>query len=70
MCLFKDAELNWVNTSIRLIPELIQLEIGISTSLYLPPMGTAGLLLLSVNGYYLEPCPPPKTTEITDLGSI
>jgi hypothetical protein len=40
---------------------------GISTNLYFPPMGTAGLLLVAVKGYNLEPAPPPKITEITFL---
>lgn len=55
MCLFREAELNCVSTYIRLISELMQLEIGISTNLYLPAMGTAGLDRLSVNGYSLDP---------------
>lgn len=55
MCLFSDAELNWVNTNMRLISELIQFDIGISTNLYLPAMGTAGFDLLAVRGYNLEP---------------
>ena len=38
----------------------MQLEIGISTNLYFPAIGTAGLDLLSVNGAKREPCPPPK----------
>jgi hypothetical protein len=47
--------------------ELIQLLIGISTSLYLPAMGTAGLDLLEVKGYNLVPAPPPRITAKTDL---
>jgi hypothetical protein len=38
----------------------MQLEIGISINLYLPAIGTAGLLLMEVKGYNLEPAPPPK----------
>jgi len=38
----------------------MQLLIGISTKRYLPAIGTAGLDLLAVNGYNLEPAPPPK----------
>ena len=66
MCLFNDAELNCVSTNILLRLELIQFEMGISTNLYLPAMGTAGLLLLAVKGYNLDPAPPPKTMAITD----
>ncbi len=62
MCLFSEAELNCVNTNMRLIPELIQFEIGISTNLYLPAIGTAGLLRLAVNGYKRVPAPPPRIT--------
>jgi hypothetical protein len=47
--------------------ELMQLEIGISTNLYLPAMGTAGLLLEEVSGYNLLPAPPPRITETRDL---
>jgi len=43
---------------------------GMSTKRYLPAIGTAGLLLLAVNGYNLDPDPPPNTIEITDLLSI
>jgi hypothetical protein len=60
MCLLREAELNCVSTNIRLMPEFIQLEMGISTSLYLPAIGTAGLLLLAVNGKRRVPAPPPK----------
>jgi hypothetical protein len=37
----------------------------ISTNLYLPPIGTAGFGSRFVNGYNLEPCPPPKIIAIT-----
>jgi hypothetical protein len=50
--------------------ELIQLEIGISTSRYLPAIGTAGLLRVDVNGYRREPAPPPRITATTDFVSI
>jgi hypothetical protein len=50
MCLFSDAELYIVNTNMRVIPEFKQFEIGMSTNLYLPAIGTAGLLLLVVSG--------------------
>ena len=70
MCLFNEAELNWVSTRILLRLELIQLEIGISTRRYLPAIGTAGLLLLAVKGYSLDPAPPPRTMAITDALSI
>lgn len=67
MCLFNEAELNWVNTYILLISEFMQLDIGMSTNLYLPAIGTAGLDLFSVNGYNLDPCPPPKIIPSTLL---
>jgi hypothetical protein len=66
MCLFKDAELNCVKTNMRLILELIQLLMGISTSLYLPAMGTAGFERAAVSGYNLVPAPPPRITAITE----
>jgi len=47
--------------------ELIQLEIGISTNLYFPAIGTAGLDLVAVSGYNLDPCPPPKIIDNTLL---
>ncbi|HKK89092.1 MAG TPA: hypothetical protein VJ917_09595, partial [Saprospiraceae bacterium] len=43
-----------------------QLEIGISTSLYFPAMGTAGLDLCLVNGFRRVPRPPPKMTATTE----
>jgi hypothetical protein len=60
MCWFNEAELNWVKTNIRLMSELIQFEIGMSTNLYFPAMGTAGFDRLSVKGAKRDPCPPPK----------
>jgi hypothetical protein len=45
------------------MPEFKQLEIGISTSLYLPAIGTAGLDRVAVKGYNLVPAPPPKITD-------
>jgi hypothetical protein len=45
--------------------EFKQLEIGISTKRYFPPIGTAGLERVSVKGYKREPCPPPKIIAIT-----
>jgi hypothetical protein len=50
--------------------EFKQLEMGISTSLYLPAMGTAGLLLVDVNGDNLDPAPPPSITAITFLSML
>jgi hypothetical protein len=47
----------------RLTPELMQFEIGISIKRYLPPMGTAGFERLFVNGYKRLPCPPPKIRQ-------
>jgi hypothetical protein len=52
-----------VSTNILLIPELRQLEMGISTSLYLPAMGTAGFEREEVKGCNLVPAPPPSITE-------
>ena len=43
MCRCSEAELNWVRTYTRRSPELMQLEMGTSTSRYLPPRGTARL---------------------------
>jgi len=40
---------------------------GISTNRYFPAIGTAGLLLLAVNGYNLVPAPPPNMTDKTSL---
>ena len=45
----------------------MQLLIGISTSLYLPAMGTAGLLRDAVKGLNLEPAPPPNITATVDF---
>jgi hypothetical protein len=70
ICLFKEAELNCVNTYILPIFEFRQLEMGMSTSLYLPAMGTAGLLLVDVNGDNLDPAPPPSITAITFLSMV
>ena len=67
MCLFNDAELYMVNTNIRVMPELRQLEIGISTSLYLPAIGTAGLERVAVNGDNLVPAPPPNIMDNISL---
>jgi hypothetical protein len=50
MCLFNDAELNCVNTNIRLMPQLMQFEMGISTRRYFPAIGTAGFERLAVRG--------------------
>ena len=57
------AELNCVSTNILPIPLFKQFEIGISTKRYFPAIGTAGLLLLAVRGYNLEPAPPPSITD-------
>src|SRR5882762_9758701 len=63
MCRLRDAELNCVSTNIRVIPELRQLEMGISTNRYFPAMGTAGFERLAVRGYNLVPAPPPNITD-------
>jgi len=36
---------------------------GMSTSRYLPAIGTAGLERLAVRGYNLVPAPPPNITD-------
>jgi hypothetical protein len=46
----------------RLIPQLMQFEIGISTNLYFPAIGTAGFERLAVSGYKRVPAPPPSMT--------
>ncbi|CAD0218891.1 protein of unknown function [Chryseobacterium sp. JV274] len=61
----REAELNCVKTRILFNPEFRQFEIGISTNLYFPAIGTAGFDLEYVNGNNLVPLPPPKTMEIT-----
>jgi hypothetical protein len=43
----------------------MQLEIGISTSRYLPASGTAGFARSLVSGNKRVPCPPPIITEST-----
>ena len=48
-------------------PELMQLEMGMSTSRYLPASGTAGLARSLVSGNNREPWPPPMMTESTLL---
>src|SRR5664279_2149560 len=51
----------------RRSPELMQLEIGISTSRYLPASGTAGFARSLVSGNRRVPWPPPMITERTLL---
>src|SRR5262245_8861490 len=46
---------------------LMQFEIGMSTSRYLPAKGTAGLERSLVNGNNRVPAPPPMITESTLL---
>src|SRR3982751_2652800 len=60
-----DAELNWVNTNIRLRPACRQLLIGISIRRYLPPIGTAGLDRMCVSGKSRVPRPPPRMSVST-----
>src|SRR5690242_15623631 len=48
-------------------PELMQLEMGMSTMRYLPANGTAGLARSLVSGNNRVPCPPPMMTESTLL---
>ncbi|HVG13431.1 MAG TPA: hypothetical protein VM935_00670, partial [Chitinophagaceae bacterium] len=42
-------------------------EIGMSTSRYLPAIGTAGLDRVAVSGDNLVPAPPPKITDNISL---
>src|ERR1039457_4663222 len=62
-----DAELNCVSTYTRRRPELMQLEMGMSTRRYLPASGTAGLARSLVSGNNRVPWPPPMMTESTLL---
>src|SRR5438874_7136801 len=59
MCRMSDVLLNCVSTYMCRIPELMQLEIGISTSRYFPPSGTAGFERSLVSGNKRVPAPPP-----------
>ena len=67
MCLLREAELNCVSTKILLMPELRQLEMGISIKRYLLPMGTAGFDLSLVSGYKRDPTPPPRIKQMNLL---
>src|ERR1043166_1625924 len=62
MCRLSDAELNCVNTNIRMTSELMQFEIGTSTRRYFPPSGTAGFERCAVSGNKRLPAPPPRIT--------
>src|SRR5215212_4834884 len=62
MCLLSDAELYCVRTNMRSMSELMQFEMGMSTSLYLPPSGTAGFERRCVRGDRRVPAPPPSMT--------
>src|SRR5215510_5932683 len=57
-----DAELYCVSTNMRSTSEVMQLEIAMSTSRYLPPRGTAGLERCCVRGKRRVPAPPPRIT--------
>src|SRR5882724_8235723 len=48
-------------------PELMQLEMGMSTRRYFPASGTAGLARSLVRGNSRVPWPPPIMTESTLL---
>src|SRR5476651_506674 len=48
-------------------PELMQLEMGMSTSRYFPASGTAGFARSFVSGNRRVPCPPPMMTQRTLL---
>src|SRR4051794_23341297 len=47
-------------------PLLMQLEIGMSISRYLPATGTAGLERAFVSGYSRVPRPPPRIRDNTE----
>jgi hypothetical protein len=44
------AELNWVRTKMRVMPELMLVEIGTSIRRYRPARGTAGFARSFVSG--------------------
>ena len=50
--------------------ELMQLLMGMSTSRYLPAIGTAGFARSFVNGKSRRPSPPPMITPNTFAGVI
>src|SRR6266851_2927152 len=62
MCRFSEAELYCVSTKMRITSELMQFEIGTSTSRYFPPSGTAGFERSRVSGNKRLPAPPPRIT--------
>src|SRR6266480_2942110 len=62
MCRLSDAELYCVSTNMRMTSELMQFEMGTSTSRYLPPKGTAGFDRCTVKGNRRLPAPPPRIT--------
>src|SRR5581483_1167641 len=68
MCRCSELLLNWVSTKIRRRSELMQLLIGMSTSRYLPPSGTAGLARSLVRGKRRVPAPPPRMTARMSSG--
>src|SRR5512139_1563883 len=63
----RETELNWVRIATRLIPELIQLLMGMSISRYFPAIGTAGFERILVNGCKRVPLPPPIITPKTSF---
>src|ERR1044071_535654 len=66
----RELLLNWVRTKMRRRLELRQLLMGMSTSRYLPPRGTAGLARSLVSGKSRVPAPPPSTTLTTSCGRM
>src|SRR5512140_2967307 len=62
-----ETELNWVRIATRLIPELMQLLMGMSISRYFPAIGTAGLERIFVKGCKRVPLPPPIITPRTSF---
>src|SRR6476660_3211580 len=68
MCRWRELELNCVRTKILRRSELMQLLMGMSTSRYFPPNGTAGLDRFLVSGNRRVPAPPPMITATSSEG--
>src|SRR3970040_2734669 len=66
-CWLRESDLYCVSTYVLRKPELRQFDKAKSIIRYLPPNGTAGLLLKAVRGYNLSPCPPAKSIVTVSL---